>query len=124
MYIYASIYICQYDDDYSKITAGVRQNAGERLVTLLEDILADGEEESKVKVPPSRPAADMHMALSALHEYVHGTAAPLNSRYECFGHLLFGRSVISFIICMLILLLMPLAGLHFCVGLDFVIPSL
>jgi hypothetical protein len=30
---------------------------------------------------------------------------------------------VSFIICMLTLLLMPLAGLHFCVGLDFVIPS-
>jgi hypothetical protein len=28
----------------------------------------------------------------------------------------------SFIICMLTLLLMPLAGLHFCVGLDFVTP--
>jgi hypothetical protein len=33
------------------------------------------------------------------------------------------RSV-SFSICMLTLLLMPLAGLHFCVGLDFVTPSL
>lgn len=30
-----------------KVTAGVRQNAGERLVTLLEDILGDGEDESK-----------------------------------------------------------------------------
>jgi hypothetical protein len=30
----------------------------------------------------------------------------------------------SFIICMLTLLLIPLAGLHFCVGLDFVTPSL
>jgi hypothetical protein len=29
---------------------------------------------------------------------------------------------VSFIICMLALLLMPLGGLHFCVGLDFVIP--
>jgi hypothetical protein len=36
-----------------------------------------------------------------------------------------GCSVISvsFIICMLTLLLMPLAGLYFCVGLDFVTPS-
>jgi type II secretory pathway component PulF len=35
-----------------------------------------------------------------------------------------GCSIISvfFIICMLTLLLMPLAGLHFCVGLDFVTP--
>jgi hypothetical protein len=35
-----------------------------------------------------------------------------------------GCSVISvsFIICILTLLLMPLAGLHFCVGLDFVTP--
>jgi hypothetical protein len=41
------------------------------------------------------------------------------------GHLLSGCSIISvsFIICMLILLLMPLAGLYFCVGLDFVTPS-
>ncbi len=41
-------------------------------------------------------------------------------------YLLLGCSVISvsFIICMLTLLLMPLAGLHFCVGLDFVTPSL
>jgi hypothetical protein len=31
---------------------------------------------------------------------------------------------VSFIICILTLLLMPLAGLHFCVGLDFVTPSL
>jgi hypothetical protein len=31
---------------------------------------------------------------------------------------------VSFVICMLILLLMSLAGLHFCVGLDFVTPSL
>jgi hypothetical protein len=31
---------------------------------------------------------------------------------------------VSFIICMLTLLLMPLAGLHFCVGLGFVTPSL
>jgi hypothetical protein len=29
-----------------------------------------------------------------------------------------------FYYCMLTLLLMPLAGVHFCVGLDFVIPSL
>jgi hypothetical protein len=44
---------------------------------------------------------------------------------ECFGYLLLGCSVIFvyFIICMLTLLLMPLAGLHFCVGLDFVTPS-
>jgi hypothetical protein len=43
---------------------------------------------------------------------------------ECFGYLLLGCSVISasFIICMLTLLLMPLAVLHFCVGLDFVTP--
>jgi hypothetical protein len=32
--------------------------------------------------------------------------------------------IVSFIICMLTLFLMPLAGLHFCVGLDFVTPSL
>jgi hypothetical protein len=31
---------------------------------------------------------------------------------------------LSFIICMLALLLTPLAGLHFCVGLDFVTPLL
>jgi hypothetical protein len=32
---------------------------------------------------------------------------------------------LSFIICMLsLLLIMPLAGLHFCAGLDFVTPSL
>jgi hypothetical protein len=31
---------------------------------------------------------------------------------------------VSFIICMLTLLLMPLDDLHFCVGLDFVTPSL
>jgi hypothetical protein len=42
------------------------------------------------------------------------------------GYLLLGYSVISvsFIICMLTLTHMPLAGLHFCVGLDFVTPSL
>jgi hypothetical protein len=42
---------------------------------------------------------------------------------DCFRYLLLGCSVISvsFIICMLTLLLMPLAGLHFCVGLDFLI---
>jgi hypothetical protein len=41
---------------------------------------------------------------------------------ECFGYLLLGCSVISvsFIIFMLTLLLMPLAGLYFCVGVDFV----
>jgi hypothetical protein len=40
------------------------------------------------------------------------------------GYLLFVCSVISvsFIICMLTLLLMPLAGLHSCVGLDFLTP--
>jgi hypothetical protein len=45
---------------------------------------------------------------------------------DCFGYLLLGCSVISasFIICMLTLLTMPLAGLHICVGLDFVTPSL
>jgi hypothetical protein len=44
----------------------------------------------------------------------------------CFGYLLLGCSVVSvsFIICMLTLLLMPLAGLHFCVELDFVTPLL
>jgi hypothetical protein len=42
------------------------------------------------------------------------------------GNLLLGCSVISvsFIIYMLNLLLIPLVGLHFCVGLDFVTPSL
>jgi hypothetical protein len=42
---------------------------------------------------------------------------------ECFGYLLLGCSVISVsvIICMLTLLLMPLAGLHFCVGLDLIV---
>jgi hypothetical protein len=35
-----------------------------------------------------------------------------------------GNTSVSFIICMLTLLLIPLAGLHFCVGLDFVTPSL
>jgi hypothetical protein len=30
---------------------------------------------------------------------------------------------VSYVICMLTLLLLPLAGLHFCVGPDFVIPS-
>jgi hypothetical protein len=35
-----------------------------------------------------------------------------------------GNTSTSFIICMLTLLLIPLAGLHFCVGLDFVTPSL
>jgi hypothetical protein len=45
---------------------------------------------------------------------------------EYFGSLLLGCSVISvsFIIFMLTLLLMPLPGLHFCVGLDFVTTSL
>jgi hypothetical protein len=40
---------------------------------------------------------------------------------DCFGHLLLGCSVIPvyFINCTLNLLLMPLAGLHFCLGLDF-----
>jgi hypothetical protein len=44
----------------------------------------------------------------------------------CFGFLLLGCSVISvpFFICMLDLLFMPLAGLHFCERLDFVTPSL
>jgi hypothetical protein len=32
--------------------------------------------------------------------------------------------IVSFFICILILLLMPLAGLHFSVRLDFVTPSL
>jgi hypothetical protein len=43
-----------------------------------------------------------------------------------FGYLFLGCSVISvsFIICMLTLLLMPLAGLHFCVGFDFMTLSL
>lgn len=43
-----------------------------------------------------------------------------------FCYFLLGCSVISIscIICMLTLILMPLAGLHFCVGLDFVTPSL
>jgi delta-1-pyrroline-5-carboxylate synthetase len=31
---------------------------------------------------------------------------------------------VSFIICVLTVLMMPLAGLHFCVGSDFVTPSL
>jgi hypothetical protein len=46
------------------------------------------------------------------------------SGVECFGYWLLGCSIISvyFIIYMLTLLLMPLAGLHFCVGLDFVTP--
>jgi hypothetical protein len=50
----------------------------------------------------------------------------IDTKVECFDYLLLGSSVISlsFIICMLSLLLMPLAGLHFCVGLDFVTPSL
>jgi hypothetical protein len=45
---------------------------------------------------------------------------------DFFGYLLLGCSVISvsFIICMLTLLLMPLGGLHLCVGLDFVTRSL
>jgi hypothetical protein len=45
---------------------------------------------------------------------------------NCFGFILLGCSVISvsFLICMLTLLLLPLAGLHFCAGLDFVTPSL
>jgi hypothetical protein len=38
----------------------------------------------------------------------------------CWGFLI----SVSFAICMLTLLLMPLAGLLFCVGLDFVTPSL
>jgi uncharacterized membrane protein len=44
----------------------------------------------------------------------------------CFGYLLLGCYVISvsYIICVLTLLLMPLAGLHFYVRLDFVTPSL
>jgi protein FAM50 len=43
---------------------------------------------------------------------------------DCFGYLSLGCSVISvsFIICMLTLLLMPSAALHFCIGLDFVTP--
>jgi hypothetical protein len=46
--------------------------------------------------------------------------------FICLGYLLLGCSIISvfFIICMLTLLLMPLADLHFHVGLDFVTPSL
>jgi hypothetical protein len=40
----------------------------------------------------------------------------------CFCRL--GWLKVSFIICMLTLLLMPLAGLHFCVVLDFVTPLL
>jgi hypothetical protein len=45
---------------------------------------------------------------------------------DCFGYLLLNCSVksIPYIICMFTLLLMPLAGLNFCVGLDFVTPSL
>jgi hypothetical protein len=45
---------------------------------------------------------------------------------ECFGYLLLDYPVISvsYIIFMLSLLLMPLASLHFCVGLDFVTPTL
>jgi hypothetical protein len=44
---------------------------------------------------------------------------------EFFGYLLLGCSVmsVSFIICMT-LLFIPLAGLQFCVGLDFVTPWL
>jgi hypothetical protein len=44
---------------------------------------------------------------------------------ECFGYLLLGCSVLSlsFIVCMWILLLMPLADLQFCVGSGFATPS-
>jgi hypothetical protein len=49
---------------------------------------------------------------------------PHSRSVDCFGYLLLGCTVISvsFIICVLTLLLMPLARLHFCVGLDFVTP--
>jgi hypothetical protein len=49
-----------------------------------------------------------------------------SSSFPTTGYLLLGCSVISvsFIICMLTCRLMPLAGLHFCVGVDFVTPSL
>jgi hypothetical protein len=48
------------------------------------------------------------------------------SYVDCFGYLLLGCSVISvsFIICMLTLLLVPLAGLNLFVGLDFATFSL
>jgi hypothetical protein len=53
-------------------------------------------------------------------------ASTLASPSASTGYLLLNSSVISvsYLICMLTHLLMPLAGLHFCVGLDFVTPSL
>jgi hypothetical protein len=61
-------------------------------------------------------------ALSFMHS--QGTFL-YSSWVDCFGYLLLGCSIISvsIIICVLILLLMSLAGLHFCVGLDLVTPS-
>jgi hypothetical protein len=61
----------------------------------------------------------------ALHPY-RSWSFFIFSWVEYFGYLLLGCSVISvsFIICMMTLLLMPLAGLHFCVGLNFMTPSL
>jgi hypothetical protein len=52
---------------------------------------------------------------------------PLLKRYvECFGVFIVGLFyyICIFLVCVLTLLLMPLTGLHFFVGLDFVTPSL
>ncbi len=59
----------------------------------------------------------------AIEDMITLSCQPVGHR---FGYFLLGCSVVSvsFVICMLTLLLMPLAGLHFCVDLDFVTPSL
>jgi hypothetical protein len=64
---------------------------------------------------------------TAMTEFISRAEGSFGLQVHCsLGCLLLGSSVIYvyFIICMLTLLLMSLAGLHFCVGSDFVTPSL
>jgi hypothetical protein len=87
----------------------------DRLSSLQSELLRTNEELLKARLsiiplsslPPNPP---------------YGTSSGIG---ECFGYLLLGCSVTSvfFVIYLLTLLLTPLAGLHFCVGLDFVTPS-
>jgi hypothetical protein len=59
-------------------------------------------------------AVNVHGALCSESRLLHYSSLGV----ECFGYLLLGCSLISvsFIICMLTLLLIRLAGLHICVG--------
>jgi hypothetical protein len=137
MYIYAYICIIQVGSMQSASMRGPPGNMQRRSAPLgpfgvkgdqgLGSCYNGGGTDGTVSAPPSQ--SHNIIAHNSLGNGAHristpppSSGSPYHQQYIASNASMGEYRSVSFIICMLPLILMPLAGLHFCVGLDFATP--